>query len=189
MRNWSLTVFIAALIIAAVWGGRNALGAEDLGGRLASAQASPRGDLGEQAESLADGRAFVLGVGQQPAGTHSWFFIRAHAGLTQGGNVTADGVMTFETADPQPLLWDAKVTCVTVTGNDAVVTGVVNLPARYSGQHIVMEALDSGRPDRVRFSFEYNGGVVAGSSPNCWRPVFGPVPIEGGFVEVVARRR
>ncbi len=150
---------------------------------------SQRGDLGEQAEPLADGSAFVLGMGQQPAGTHSWFFIRARSRPTQGGKVAADGVMTFETADPQPLLWDARVTCVTVAGKDVVVTGVVNVPANYSGQHVVMEGIDSGRPDRVRFSFEYNGGLAPGPSPNCWRPVFAPVPIESGFVEVVPPRR
>jgi hypothetical protein len=97
--------------------------------------------------------------------------------------------MTFETTDAGTsggaLLWNTNVTCVEVSGDDAIVTGVVTIPGTYAGEHIVLEAVDTGSVDRMRFSFEHNGGAVQGSSPGCWEPTLPPVDIASGFVEVM----
>ena len=95
--------------------------------------------------------------------------------------------MTWEETNPATLL-DAKVTCVQVSGEDALVTGVLRIPSSRAGEHVVAEAIDndtSGATDQLRFSFQSNGGAVKTAVPGCWQPVAGgPVDIAAGFLEV-----
>lgn len=187
MRKATWTALVAALVTTAVLRIADASGTQGHGERPAAfASLAGPGDLGEQAEGLGHGSAFVLGIGEQPAGTQALFYVRARSVPAISGKPPATGIMTFETTDGPALLWDAKVTCVKVSGDDAVVTGVVNIPRRYAGEHIVMEGIDNSKVgDRMRFSFQHNGGVVQGSSPFCWKPDLPPVNIQSGFVEVV----
>ena len=193
MRKGTWSAFGAAFAMAAIIGAAGASGNEDRGASSVSvAQASAPGDLGEQAEALAHGNAFVLGIGEQPAGTQNLFYVRARSLAASGGKpARATGIITFEaTGGGRALLWDATVTCMQVRpSHDAIVTGVVNIPAVRAGEHVVMEAVDHSAGDQVRFSFQHNGGLVPGASPQCWKPVFPPVNIQSGFVEVIGGSR
>ena len=65
----------------------------------------------------------------------------------------------------------ARVTCLMVSGNDAIATGVVTQPKSSKGQIVVLEAVDNGGPgstppDAIRFSFE---GSIIQVSPDVGR--------------------
>jgi hypothetical protein len=86
----------------------------------------------------------------------------------------------------------AKVTCLQVTGNDGIVTAVIDQstdPAYPAGEIVVAEGVDNGNPrnhtspDLWRISFESNGGVIVGSN-GCSSPIFAPVPVQTGNLVV-----
>jgi hypothetical protein len=145
-------------------------------------------DNGEQAAPLSHGQPFVFGLGQQPAGTEDFFSVRARAVPTPPGKAlaAAAGYMSFEATPTE--LWDVAVTCVQITGNDAIVTGIARIPAQHAGEHVVLEAVDndaSGGTDQMRFSFQHDGAVAPGTPRNCWKPILSPVDIQSGFIEVI----
>lgn len=169
MRKLTLSTGVVGVILAAAAG--------------AAMATSP--DIGEQAEPLAHGHAFVLGLGEQQPGTDAVFSIHAQSVLTSTGTQSASGEMTWESG--ATALGDAKVTCVQINGEDALITGVSTLGAD-KGKHVVAEVVDNdtaGTTDALRFSFQSNGGIVPTSNPKCWTPVYGPVPIASGFIETV----
>lgn len=128
----------------------------------------------------------VVGGGQQQGSDPAFFAISAHS---NADSTNPRGSFTFENGPPGSHPWHADVTCLQVTGNDAIATGVVTQPADAAGQIVVAEAVDNGEPQRgqpvdyLRFSFESNGGVVQ-VSPDCWAPIFPPVLIEHGNIVV-----
>jgi hypothetical protein len=80
----------------------------------------------------------------------------------------------------------ADVTCLMVSGTDAIATGVITQPRSSAGQIVVLEAVDNGNPqstppDAIRFSFE---GFIDQVSPDCWEPVLPPVDVVSGNVVV-----
>ena len=86
----------------------------------------------------------------------------------------------------------ADVTCLVVSGNDAIATAVIDKskdPNNPVGEVIVIEGVDNGNPsngvspDLFRVSFTVNGGVI-GTGP-CALPVFPPVPVESGNIVVM----
>jgi hypothetical protein len=91
-------------------------------------------------------------------------------------------------------LFHATVTCLMVSGNDAIATAVIvssQDPGFPIGEIIVVEGVDNGNPsqgsspDLWRISFQNNGGILPTDDPRCSLPVFMPVPIESGNIQVV----
>jgi hypothetical protein len=69
---------------------------------------------------------------------------------------------------------------------DVVITATVAY-AGESPEHIVLEAIDDDSPDgtdAARVSFQHNGGVEQGATPNCWVPLSGPVAISPNAIEI-----
>jgi hypothetical protein len=164
MRKIALHAGVVGVILAAAAGAAVATGP----------------DIGEQAEPLAHGHAYVLGLGEQQPGTDAVFSIRAQATSTG-----ASGEMTWENGTTS--LGDVKVTCLQVNGEDAIITGVSTIGAD-KGKHVVAEVVDNdtaGTTDQLRFSFQANGGIQPTSNPKCWTPVIPPQDIAAGFVETV----
>lgn len=81
----------------------------------------------------------------------------------------------------------ANVTCLSVSGNDAILTGRVDISndsTQPVGSWIVVEAVDNGATgDEFRTSFSNNQGISR-VSPRCYAPVYGPAPIDDGYVTV-----
>ncbi len=132
------------------------------------------------------GRPFVSGGGQHLAfGTGPGiiaFGVTAH-----GSGLDASGELTFTQVGTGEPAAHGFVTCLIVTGNDAIATGVLTKPPASAGQTVVMEAVDNGTPgqssvpDRIRFSFA--GFIVPSSTPGCFLPILAPVPlVEGNIV-------
>ena len=128
----------------------------------------------------------VVGGGQHAGGGS--FGISAHS---DADGTDARGSLTGETQDNPIASLHAEVTCLVVTGNEAVVTGVLNQPASERGNIMVLHAIDNGRtpgsgsPDLLRFSFSSNGGVVPDpNNAGCFLPIFPPVPLEKGDIAV-----
>jgi hypothetical protein len=138
--------------------------------------------------ALADApQGSVTGGGQQFGPPPSFFTLAVH-GDANGGN--AKGSFGFANGPAGSHPWHVTVTCLLVSGNDAIATGVVDQPREAAGQLVVAEAVDNGEPrngqavDLLRFSFASNGGVFPGPTPNCFVPVFSPVPIQHGNIVV-----
>ena len=109
--------------------------------------------------------------------------VSAHSGPS-GEN--ARGSMTFAVKGEGSKPIHARVTCLMVSGNDAIATGVITQPRSSAGQVVVLEAVDNGHPhssppDAVRFSFE---GFIDQVSPDCWEPQLPPVDVLRGNVNV-----
>lgn len=92
----------------------------------------------------------------------------------------------FGTGGPNYL---ARVTCLKVTGNSAIATGIYIAPNSSSGQRVVMQAVDNGGgnppADLLRFSF--TGFIVpdpTDTTGNCWLPLLPPVAIQSGHIAV-----
>jgi hypothetical protein len=115
-------------------------------------------------------RVFEIGLVSGPAGEE----------LTGGFAFTGGPSNTNE-------WWVVKPTCLQVSGTDAIATGIVTQPESAAGQRVVMEAVDTSGtgPGLLRFSFQSNGGIVPGSSPACWLPIFPPVAIASGSIVVL----
>jgi hypothetical protein len=82
---------------------------------------------------------------------------------------------------------NAKVTCLIVTGNRALITAVDDeLPGPSNA--VVIEAVDLGEPsdgppDLLRGSFE--GFIIeSAEQPGCFLPVLPPVPVTQGNIVV-----
>lgn len=98
----------------------------------------------------------------------------------------ARGSMTFAVKGEGNKPVHANVTCLIVSGNDAIATGLVTQPKDSAGQIVVLEAVDNGDPgstppDAIRFSFE---GAIFQISPDCWLPELAPVDVVHGNVVV-----
>jgi hypothetical protein len=82
----------------------------------------------------------------------------------------------------------AKVTCLLVTGNDAIATGKFIQPASAYGQPVVMEAVDNGggQPPRDLLRFSFTGSIYQSLTDpvGCLRPVLPPAPIHSGHIAV-----
>jgi hypothetical protein len=96
------------------------------------------------------------------------------------------GSMTFAVKGEGNKPTHADVTCLIVSGNDAIATGIVTQPKSSAGQVVVVEAVDNGGPgssppDAIRFSFE---GAITEVSPGCFIPVLPPVDVQRGNVVV-----
>ncbi len=112
-----------------------------------------------------------------------------HAGVSAHSGAAGEnphGSMTFAIKGEGDKPIHARVTCLMVSGNDAIATGVVTQPKSSKGQIVVLEAVDNGGPgstppDAIRFSFE---GSIIQVSPGCWTPVLSPVDVLSGNVRV-----
>jgi hypothetical protein len=129
----------------------------------------------------------VTGGGQQAIGGPNFFSLSAHS---DANGANPNGSFSFSGGPPGSQPWHVNVTCLLMlSSNDAVATGVVDRPATAAGQLVVAEAVDNGDPqngqpvDLLRFSFASNGGIFQ-ISPDCYFPVFGPVPIQEGNIVV-----
>ena len=132
---------------------------------------------------------FVVGGGQHLAfGTGPGivnFGVEARSS-PDGSDVS--GELTFVNQGAGPA-FHAKVTCLIVTGKDAIATGVFTSPEANEGQTVVMEAVDGGKgstghgTDLIRFSFAGFIVPVAGK-PGCFAPVLPPVKVIRGNITV-----
>jgi hypothetical protein len=71
---------------------------------------------------------------------------------------------------------------------DVVITATVTYVGK-SPEHIVLEVIDNDLPggtDAARMSYEHNGGVEQGTTPNCWVPLLSPVPISQSTIDITA---
>lgn len=128
----------------------------------------------------------VVGGGQHAGG--SSFGISAHS---ESDGTDAKGSITGETAGPEASI-HAEVICLVVSGNEAIITGVLNQPEAERGNIIVVHTVDngntpgSGSPDLLRGSFASNAGVQPDpNNPGCFVPIFPPVPVEKGDIQVI----
>jgi hypothetical protein len=81
------------------------------------------------------------------------------------------------------------VTCLEVTGNNAIATGIFVQPDSSKGQRVVMQAVDNGggNPPKDLLRFSFAGFIVpdpADTTGNCWLPVLPPQPIQSGHIAV-----
>jgi hypothetical protein len=112
-----------------------------------------------------------------------------HVGVSANSGASGEdarGQFTFALKGEGDKPIHAKVTCLLVSGNGAIATGVVTQPKDLAGQIVVLEAVDNGGPgstppDAIRFSFE---GFIVQVSPDCWIPVLPPVDVLRGNVVV-----
>lgn len=120
--------------------------------------------------------------------TASQFSISAH-----GSGPDATGSLNAHAPSGR---FHAKVTCLQVTGNDAIATVIITSshdPSNPVGEVLVGEGVDNGSPkggtspDLWRLSFQDNGGIVPTSQPACWLPIFTPVPVMQGNIVVSGR--
>jgi hypothetical protein len=125
------------------------------------------------------GQHLAFGTGPQVV----FAAISAYSGADGEG---AGGSMTFAVKGEGNRPTHADVTCLIVSGNDAIATAVVARPKDLAGQLVVLEAVDDGGPgstppDAIRFSFE---GAIFQVSESCWLPILPPVDVQRGNVEV-----
>ncbi len=129
----------------------------------------------------------VTGGGQQAIGFPNFFSLSAHS---DANGANPHGSFSFSGGPPGSQPWHVNVTCLLVAGNDAIATGVADRPATAAGQVVVAEAVDNGNPkngqpvDLLRFSFANSGGIYPGPSPECFLPIFPPIPIQNGNIVV-----
>jgi hypothetical protein len=132
-----------------------------------SAQASP------QKHKLVP---YVLAAGEQlQYGAHGQppqaFLIDAHG-------VTNDAKGTMLDTPPQGSFGTAtraRVTCLTVRGNDAIVTGIQT--SRGKGHNhtiIIAEIVNGGSPSKDRLRFSFASSFPPGPLPGCSLPTLGP---------------
>jgi hypothetical protein len=133
----------------------------------------------------ADGppKDFVTGGGHHSFLPDAQFTISAHSGPL---GEDPKGHMSFK-EEGQPRV-RSNVTCLTIVGNQAFATGVIERPAAAAGQLMVMHAVDSGErggiaPDLLRFSF-VPFIVPHHNRPGCFLPVLPPVPVTQGNIVV-----
>ena len=139
----------------------------------------------EQANSTGPPKDFAVGGGKHtdPAAPDVaiQFAFSAHSG-PQGEDPKGHVQLFF----PEGVI-NAKVTCLIVTGNRALITAVDDeLPGPSNA--VVIEAVDLGEPsdgppDLLRGSFE--GFIIeSAEQPGCFLPVLPPVPVTQGNIVV-----
>jgi hypothetical protein len=117
---------------------------------------------------LAAGEQLQYGAKGQPPQA---FLIDAHG-------VTNDARGTILDTPPQGSFGTAtraKVTCLTVSGNDAVVTGLQS--SRGKGHNhtiVVVEIVNGGSPSKDRLRFSFASSFPPGPRPGCSLPTLGP---------------
>ena len=108
--------------------------------------------------------------------TTSGVAISAH-----GVGPDASGSIMVETP-PGP--FHATVTCLQVTGNDGIVTAIIDRSRAFDnpvGEIIVVEGVDNGHPsggaspDLLRVSFQKDGAITPTDQAGCWLPLLPPV--------------
>jgi hypothetical protein len=125
---------------------------------------------------------FVTGAGVHSV-PETKFTISAHSGPL---GEDPKGKLSFQ-IEGEPRI-KAEVTCLIVTGNNAIATATGTKPEANEGQIIVMQAVDNGEPgdpvpDLLRFSF--TGAIrPAPGQPGCFVPVLPPVPVTQGNIVV-----
>lgn len=116
---------------------------------------------------LAGGEQLAFGqIGQPPYA----FMIDAHGVTNQ-----ATGTLTF--TPPQGTFGTdvtARVTCLIVRTNDAVVTGVSTSPGPARGQTIVAEIVNGGSPSSDLLRFSFRGAISRGTPAGCFTPNLAP---------------
>jgi len=129
----------------------------------------------------------VVGYGKQsgqPGGPRTALF----GVFATGSGNAATGSVSFIASPTRPKLITGMVTCMVISGNDAIIT----LNYKQAGvQHVaVAEAVDNSNPtadanpDAWRVSFD--PFINPTPDPNCWTPVLSPVPISpsGGGADI-----
>ena len=125
---------------------------------------------------------FVTGGGHHSV-PDTQFTISAHSGPS---GEDPQGQLSFK-IEGQPRI-KADVTCLIVTGSEAIATATFVDPQTGQDQIVVMDAVDNGEPngatpDLLRFSFDpFITPDV--NHPGCFLPVLAPVPVTQGNIVV-----
>ena len=136
------------------------------------ASGGPPNDMAMGRGQHADGSSLAISARSQPDGTD------------------ATGTIRGETAGSEAI--HADVICLVVSGNEAIITGVMNRPEWLFGHRIVVHAVDNGTapgagsPDLLRASYFTNGGIQNDPNhPGCFLPILPPDPVEKGEIQVM----
>ena len=147
---------------------------------------------------IAVGSALVGQVGsvlQRRGECPQYVTVNRHARFTQNGGATRFHAHGVDTAAKGRLVsvgaFRARVTCLEVTGNDGIATAVITSsedPNNPVGETTVAEGVDNsaqGTTDLWRTSFANSGGIFPDAAhPECFLPIFAPVPIDAGRIRV-----